>query len=894
MADLIQQDLQLPRANMPDNTGASRGIDATNMFDKLFSGIGDTLSVTTKMADSDVQDNIRKDARSDYESLLSDSGVTTNTETPQGVADGIDQLKLMQNAYEQGRITDTHFYGRMTAQLKSLRAKYPGYEDIVDNAVQDITGVRPANAYRNALMDMINQEQQDSEKSANKWESWLNQNDEYVGIVAPNYWENPDAFDKDQLRADVAQYKARDQAMQSENLKISNMVANDQLGEEQATEVVTSQFSQRVSMQLEILNKTMGLDKINAGIANGVTPSAEEWGQLGIGFQQQKAAMRATLLKEAAKPFGNESNDNWYSVVGAEKVNKIIDEAMAPFDVIEGYIGAKDLNMATYTSQMTTYQSDRDLATILNKSPELRTGMAISKVSTALGEAFFNNNEGARSAVQNLTPEILSNVALGNDTVGDAASRIVNSRQNSNDKSAAVRDLIDGTINGITSGGGSPKERTDFIKNAYDPKSADTLFKLVKPEEYQRLYAKMYNPEVTKAILATGDKKTIDLYAASAMDRVSAIPEIRRMAGDMQEGIVYAKYISVDYDEKTNRLNVKFNPPASAKNDPVLATWQNNKMVKKMSEGKDALNTVFATLGPIIEASGGNETEAIKAVIKNLAIDVDAGEKDTLLWSLYHKMSDASESDKEREVKVKKGPANALQPDFNRDTSVELGSPITEPAGELQDGFLKKMKDSLTDGKSFGDTVNEFQGEFKKGPERGIPVNKDGTMRPASLMMGSVRGLGNSGEVARGGGGAKGDLGEINTSNKRGYTPDVDNLRPNMRQGLLDLQEVWGEPIPVISGYRSKGRNRKAGGAKKSQHIHGNAVDIDASSWSIKKRKKFILAARKAGFGGIGAYANSIHIDKGRRRAWGGDHHYTSLPNWTEGILWSGNRKNQL
>ena len=37
------------------------------------------------------------------------------------------------NAYEQGRITDTHFYGRMTAQLKSLRAKYPGYEDIVED-----------------------------------------------------------------------------------------------------------------------------------------------------------------------------------------------------------------------------------------------------------------------------------------------------------------------------------------------------------------------------------------------------------------------------------------------------------------------------------------------------------------------------------------------------------------------------------------------------------------------------------------------------------------------------------------------------------------------------------------------------------------------------------------
>ena len=145
--------------------------------------------------------------------------------------------------------------------------------------------------------------------------------------------------------------------------------------------------------------------------------------------------------------------------------------------------------------------------------------------------------------------------------------------------------------------------------------------------------------------------------------------------------------------------------------------------------------------------------------------------------------------------------------------------------------------------------------------------------------MGNVRGLGNSSAVARG------DLGEINTSNKRGYTPDVDNLRPAMKQGIIDLQAVWGEPIPVVSGYRGKARNARAGGAKKSQHIHGNAVDVDASSWSIKKRQRFIQMARQAGLNGIGVYANSIHIDKGKRRAWGPDYHGTSVPAWAKPYL---------
>ena len=102
---------------------------------------------------------------------------------------------------------------------------------------------------------------------------------------------------------------------------------------------------------------------------------------------------------------------------------------------------AATFTLATYHSQLNQYQSDRDLSTILNKSPELRTTSAISKISPALAESFLNNNEQARTAVSNLTPEILSNVALGNDTLGSAASRVVNSRQSANDKGAAVREV---------------------------------------------------------------------------------------------------------------------------------------------------------------------------------------------------------------------------------------------------------------------------------------------------------------------------------------------------------------------------------------------------------------------------------------------------------------------
>lgn len=54
----------------------------------------------------------------------------------------------------------------------------------------------------------------------------------------------------------------------------------------------------------------------------------------------------------------------------------------------------------------------------------------------------------------------------------------------------------------------------------------------------------------------------------------------------------------------------------------------------------------------------------------------------------------------------------------------------------------------------------------------------------------------------------------------------IDNLTALVDNVLDPLRESWGAPILVNSGYRSAELNRKIGGAKKSQHMLGQAADI--------------------------------------------------------------------
>jgi hypothetical protein len=98
-----------------------------------------------------------------------------------------------------------------------------------------------------------------------------------------------------------------------------------------------------------------------------------------------------------------------------------------------------------------------------------------------------------------------------------------------------------------------------------------------------------------------------------------------------------------------------------------------------------------------------------------------------------------------------------------------------------------------------------------------------------------------------------------------------------------------GVPLNVTSEYRSPERNAAVGGARGSQHLHGNAIDVSLTGLSPEQQQmvvnQFLSDPRVGGFGYY-PRSNSIHVDvrQGGRAAWGTDYHGTSVgegwPSW--------------
>lgn len=99
------------------------------------------------------------------------------------------------------------------------------------------------------------------------------------------------------------------------------------------------------------------------------------------------------------------------------------------------------------------------------------------------------------------------------------------------------------------------------------------------------------------------------------------------------------------------------------------------------------------------------------------------------------------------------------------------------------------------------------------------------------------------------------------------------------------IQSEFGKPIKIKWGYRDSKTNRNVGGARRSAHLSGKALDLYLDKPNRDSIKRLITIASKYNILGIGVYSDAqvLHIDidstKGRR-VWGSSYSSRSVPRW--------------
>lgn len=103
---------------------------------------------------------------------------------------------------------------------------------------------------------------------------------------------------------------------------------------------------------------------------------------------------------------------------------------------------------------------------------------------------------------------------------------------------------------------------------------------------------------------------------------------------------------------------------------------------------------------------------------------------------------------------------------------------------------------------------------------------------------------------------------------KQTESVDVACLKPSLVRILKAAEQHYGKKMIITSGYRNPERNRRARGAKNSQHMYCAAADIQIPGVGKWELATYLRAM--PGRGGVGTYChtNSVHVDIGPERDW--------------------------
>lgn len=168
---------------------------------------GDALEMGVKLSDTYVKKDIdnqiyaqvdrQRDAYTDALQSVNDqlkgnptaspseatgNALIANQTPPAALQSSLDRVDNLGAARAANKINDTYYTQQLNSIAKDIRNQYPGYREYIDSRIQSVTGLNPANAYYQNLMQDINSTLQKNKSAGEKIDSELYKNIDIPGM----------------------------------------------------------------------------------------------------------------------------------------------------------------------------------------------------------------------------------------------------------------------------------------------------------------------------------------------------------------------------------------------------------------------------------------------------------------------------------------------------------------------------------------------------------------------------------------------------------------------------------------------------------------------------------------------------------------------------------------
>lgn len=534
-------------------------------------------------------------------------GVVEDTSAvPKQFAQNLAGLKRVSDAYGAGAMSDSHYYSSLESAVKELRARFPGYEEQIDNAVKDITGVIPANALRSSILRDMNSLQAAAGSADKDNNKWYDANEKYIHAAQPGITRAQAIANRAQLEPVIGDMQGQDYLIDAKKKRLDLKGEVNKDTAKEYYELATERLNTDLSRLLQGVGSARGLsfqqvqDRIKA---MGPVPDSAAVQALSSEISMLKAQAIAQMDETLNKvsPDGKRSYAQVITAhMGRDALKDLKASALSPINAIEELIGNKSPGLANVVHNIASNRGSEDEVRLGNASPQARAVATIRKmVGDQTAQIVVEQTSVIKDALELARTQkgVFSTVNPDNPNPPPSFDQYI--RQ----QGEAARKTVSGTSQRAS--------LNSFIAltDAKDPQIAGRAVAVLyqSPEffnglpqaQQMQVFTRMAKPEMTQKIEAL--EKSVPGVKAQYTQWVE------RAFGSMFSQGISDTQSAIDYD----RLDVKFDPnnwrfTGRIKDfDKVKAAYPN--AVDSTGTYFDKINQGMAIMKPALEASYGKE-----------------------------------------------------------------------------------------------------------------------------------------------------------------------------------------------------------------------------------------------------------------------------------------------
>lgn len=572
-------------------------------------------------------------------------------------------LELLESAKANGKLSPTAYYGRLMSIASDLRSRYPvGYREYIDKEISKITGVDPANAYIHSILGDINSFMTNHQAEKGKVLSEIMKYQGADPILGPQMYTAV-ANGTKSLQEGLtwaAKYAAIDYTHQQNTAKFQDYNNGQAYNKSTATLGFRTWTSDQVAAQFDSIITLQGqtpdtIRNITQRAQRGeIKLNSNDYLQLAQNMRGLRDSLASKMFAELNKT--GKDRPTSYSTALQGEGNKIIDEALAPYNTVIDALDKKDIGLA-YDAHRSVQAFKDQSAQIMFKNPvfaaaagqlavvkEMGGESAAAKLlERLLGQGKLNMSPADQKLVElQMANLITAPDARGRDfkefnSLDEAVTRTDDIEKKLGRRIPStwreIQNNIDGPKNSLIDPTTPIEIRKATARNYFSPENWETLQKIqpdirdkngILQPGRQSWFARFTRPDVAQAIQQLGDPKILKDYNDWVDTNYRALfTEDMQRLGNVNLSPGTRWHLSWDDEDPIRRLKLRFEGGAA---DVARATGrklgnETDATTIPFFNEVDKLNKGISGMGNVLRAQGYDEnyikSKALTTLVSN-------------------------------------------------------------------------------------------------------------------------------------------------------------------------------------------------------------------------------------------------------------------------------------